>query len=369
MLEVYRRRRRSRRSNSERFSLDPPTATGNAARSLAFASLTTDFGAGHGTSNPEEIGPRIGVLGARWIGWRGAGAQIRFAFVGDIHFEGMLRRLLDDHARLLNIRSYFWDADLVMGNLETAVTQRGKPEKKQFTFRAPPRVFRALHEAGITVVSMANNHGLDYGRQAASKMRCVRHIVGAFPSSGSRSTPRKPTRPTARRFANSASRSSVQTQVLDGNLIRTWTAHGTHGGLASAKNPAPLLAAVRAARLSSDTIGVYIHLGRELEPCPLAASDAARGRTCQRRSGHHRRRPRAHSAPDTLRRTHPRRLRSRKLHLFIRTGGTARPNREFFTSTRPVAKSMNFGGTHTTSATASPNPTLDGRVLALRRCR
>ncbi len=51
-----------------------------------------------------------------------------------------------------------------MVNLETAVTTRGTPEPKQFHFRAPPASFAAVKAAGLDVVSLANNHTLDYGQ-------------------------------------------------------------------------------------------------------------------------------------------------------------------------------------------------------------
>jgi len=50
-----------------------------------------------------------------------------------------------------------------MVNLETAITTRGTPQSKEFTFRAPPSALTALQGAGIDVATMANNHGLDYG--------------------------------------------------------------------------------------------------------------------------------------------------------------------------------------------------------------
>ena len=54
-------------------------------------------------------------------------------------------------------------ADVAMVNLETAITERGPPEPKKFNFRAPARAFDALQGAGVDVVTMANNHGVDYG--------------------------------------------------------------------------------------------------------------------------------------------------------------------------------------------------------------
>jgi poly-gamma-glutamate capsule biosynthesis protein CapA/YwtB (metallophosphatase superfamily) len=59
-------------------------------------------------------------------------------------------------------------ADLAVANLEGAVSTRGAPwPGKRYTFRGPPYALRPLPRyAGIDVVSVANNHSLDYGRLA-----------------------------------------------------------------------------------------------------------------------------------------------------------------------------------------------------------
>ena len=53
-------------------------------------------------------------------------------------------------------------ADFAAVNLETAVTG-GTPRPKTFHFRAPAAAFTALRDAGIDLVTMANNHVPDYG--------------------------------------------------------------------------------------------------------------------------------------------------------------------------------------------------------------
>lgn len=57
-------------------------------------------------------------------------------------------------------------ADLTVGNLETAVSKRGSPEHKEFTFRAKPETLAGLANAGFDVVNLANNHTMDYGMDA-----------------------------------------------------------------------------------------------------------------------------------------------------------------------------------------------------------
>lgn len=53
--------------------------------------------------------------------------------------------------------------DILAGNFEGALTERGDPWPKSFNFRTPPRYAEGLARAGFDVVSLANNHAMDYG--------------------------------------------------------------------------------------------------------------------------------------------------------------------------------------------------------------
>ena len=54
-------------------------------------------------------------------------------------------------------------ADITFVNLESPLTDGGVPADKDFVFRGPPGAAEGLADAGIGVVSLANNHALDYG--------------------------------------------------------------------------------------------------------------------------------------------------------------------------------------------------------------
>lgn len=54
-------------------------------------------------------------------------------------------------------------ADITLGNLECAISNRGIPEEKKYTFEAPRAAAESLGYAGFDLVSLANNHVLDYG--------------------------------------------------------------------------------------------------------------------------------------------------------------------------------------------------------------
>lgn len=96
---------------------------------------------------------------------------LRLAAVGDVTFGNGVGRMIG-----LNGSRYPWlsvapvlrRADIALANLEGAVSTRGTPvPNKQYHFRGPPAALAAAGRfAGIDVVSLANNHTLDYGRAA-----------------------------------------------------------------------------------------------------------------------------------------------------------------------------------------------------------
>ena len=62
-------------------------------------------------------------------------------------------------------------ADLAIGNLECVVSPLGTPKPTApVTFRAPEVAFGAIQRAGFDLVSVANNHVLDYGPEALDDM-------------------------------------------------------------------------------------------------------------------------------------------------------------------------------------------------------
>ncbi|OGR60599.1 MAG: hypothetical protein A2X36_04640 [Elusimicrobia bacterium GWA2_69_24] len=60
---------------------------------------------------------------------------------------------------------HWLEGDVVLGNLETAVTTRGLAALKLWTFRTRPAGLGILKRAGFTVLNLANNHVMDYGVQ------------------------------------------------------------------------------------------------------------------------------------------------------------------------------------------------------------
>ena len=65
------------------------------------------------------------------------------------------------------VRKIFLDSDISFANLECPLTDAGKPsiKKKIYVFREDGQNAFALKRAGLDVLSLANNHSMDYGSQ------------------------------------------------------------------------------------------------------------------------------------------------------------------------------------------------------------
>lgn len=96
--------------------------------------------------------------------------EITIAAVGDVMLGGRTGPFLVEHGPdypYREVMSVLREADIVAANLESAISSRGAAVKdKQFTLRADPLAARSLKTAGIRVVTLANNHSMDFGPQA-----------------------------------------------------------------------------------------------------------------------------------------------------------------------------------------------------------
>ena len=65
-----------------------------------------------------------------------------------------------------NVAPVLRAADLAFCNFECTASRRGSPLEKAYAMRADPSVMPAMARAGMDVLSLANNHSLDYGEVA-----------------------------------------------------------------------------------------------------------------------------------------------------------------------------------------------------------
>lgn len=62
-----------------------------------------------------------------------------------------------------NVRTYFENDDLTFVNLEGPLTEEGSPCGAIYSFRGPTEYVQILSGSSVEMVSLANNHALDYG--------------------------------------------------------------------------------------------------------------------------------------------------------------------------------------------------------------
>ncbi len=227
------------------------------------------------TSAPADLATAERVV--RPEGPDGAQGVVTLAFAGDLHFQLHLAALLGDGSPGLGPMSrVLGDADVAMVNLESAITERGTLEAKElevpedrYYYRASPAALDFLAEAGVDVVTMANNHAADYGPQGlADTLRAVRTgpvaVVGVGRDRRTAFTPyRVSVRGTELAFL------AADASPREGSS-GVWEAGPSTPGIAAARSGGPrvLLDAVRAASRDADVVVVYLHWGQEGRACP-----------------------------------------------------------------------------------------------------
>ena len=96
--------------------------------------------------------------------------EVSMVFVGDIMLSRSVGQKIIEQNNFkfpfLRIADYLKSFDLAFANLENPVSSRGTRVGSIYSFRADPRTIEGLTYAGLDVVSIANNHIWDYGRDA-----------------------------------------------------------------------------------------------------------------------------------------------------------------------------------------------------------
>ncbi len=91
--------------------------------------------------------------------------EIEMVATGDIMLARTVEERMNQYGSLYPFQAIYpllQSADVAVGNLETPFTVRGQPADKRFVFRAHPEHITALQTVGFDVLSLANNHVLDF---------------------------------------------------------------------------------------------------------------------------------------------------------------------------------------------------------------
>lgn len=222
---------------------------------------------------------------------------IRLAAVGDVNIDRTQKEIILSTGDLVypfaRVKPVFDAADYTIANLETSLGNVGEPVAKSYAFQSPPEAAESLALAGVDLVSLANNHALDYGPEALLQGIELLNAQGVATVGGG---------------ANDAAAHAPHIAEINGLKVaflgyvhvpveavthfdtQTWTATADAPGLAWA-DPARVAADVAAVRPDADLVVVILHSGYEYieEPSEpqVAAARAAVDAGADLVVGHH----------------------------------------------------------------------------------
>lgn len=195
--------------------------------------------------------------------------DIKLLFAGDIYLSdhvlnaynkaGGIGGVLDQ-----NYLDRIAEADIFMVNEEFPFSSRGTAADKTYTFRLPPEKISMFHEMGIDIVTLANNHTLDYGREALEDSCMTLDEAGIrYVGAG-----------------NDLNRAKqLEVMEVQGKKIGflgasrvvpygDWTATENRSGLFLTYDPTQLLKEIESAKEQCDYLVVYVHWGIERNEKP-----------------------------------------------------------------------------------------------------
>jgi poly-gamma-glutamate synthesis protein (capsule biosynthesis protein) len=203
---------------------------------------------------------------------------MKLALAGDTMLgRGVGERLLAEPGASLfapEVVDAVHEADLFVLNLECCISERGEPwpdPRKPFFFRAPPAAAEVLASLGVDCVTLANNHALDFGRDALLDTLVQLRRVGIECVGAGETTA------AARAPAILRGPAGVRVAVVGvADHPAEYAAGAELPGIAYASMrtqvPGWLLGAIR---LEADAVLVTPHWGPNMSPRPLRSTRAA----------------------------------------------------------------------------------------------
>lgn len=195
---------------------------------------------------------------------------VHLIFAGDILLSTHVTTAYDKNGGINGVldegmRREISKADIFMANQEFPFSSRGTAAPdKQFTFRLDPDRVSMMNEIGVDIVTIANNHTLDYGTDA------LLDTCTALDGAGIRYVGAGPDMNRAKK---------LETIEVNGRTFGflaasrvypdpDWVANSKKPGMVSGYDPAVLLKEIKEARDLCDYLVVYVHWGVEREEKP-----------------------------------------------------------------------------------------------------
>jgi len=196
-------------------------------------------------------------------------APVVLAFAGDVLFSEQYLAAYDQNgisaitdAEML---SEMQEADIFLLNEEFPFSLRGEAmEDKQYTFRADPKYIKIFQELGTDIVTIANNHSLDFGQDAfCDTLDTIRQTDIACIGGGYNIM--EASAPAVRTIGGQTFAVFGATRV---SPSYEWYATESRPGLFQTYDPAKLNAAIAEAKQACDYVIIFVHWGIEHNEFP-----------------------------------------------------------------------------------------------------
>ncbi|MCG0238724.1 MAG: CapA family protein [Firmicutes bacterium] len=199
---------------------------------------------------------------------------VTLAAVGDVMLaRGVGRRIREEGPAypVALVADRLAAADIALGNLESPIGVRGQPiPGKGIWFRADPAAVESLTRAGFDVLSVANNHTLDYGLENFAETLAHLEAAGIAAVGGGPDLAAA-RRPVIREVAGLRFAFLAYSQFAD--LFWSWDDPFRFAATEDRAGVAPLAEALLAediprARAEADVVVVTVHWGEEYQNYP-----------------------------------------------------------------------------------------------------
>ncbi len=156
-------------------------------------------------------------------------------------------------------------ADIMMINNEFAYSTRGTKQDKSYTFRAHPDRVDILKELGVDIVSLANNHALDFGPDALlDTFDTLENAEIDYIGAG-----RNLDRAKAPIYYEIGDKKIAYIAASRVVFAMDWYASKDGLGMVGTYDPTLILESVREAEKNSDFVVIYLHWGVERVHYPV----------------------------------------------------------------------------------------------------
>lgn len=199
-----------------------------------------------------------------------ADSTIHFVFAGDILLSDHVLGAYNKAGNISGVvdpgfQSAIDSSDIFMVNEEFPFSDRGSPAPdKQFTFRSPPDKVSLLKEMGIDIVTIANNHTLDFGKDALLDT-CKTLDDAGIQRVGAGADLDEAKKPVIMEIKGKTIGFLGASRVIP---TGSWNATSHGAGLLTTYDPGILLEEIKKAKETCDFVIVYVHWGIERDEYP-----------------------------------------------------------------------------------------------------